>query len=113
MLTRNNQTIDRVVGIYDRYPSYDLILEGHALNIYRGTGREAREEAILQPLTERRAATVKNALVDQGMSEEKIETQAFGGRFPNADVTDRSLWWKVRRVEFVMVPPEASPQNDQ
>jgi flagellar hook assembly protein FlgD len=105
MLARNRQTLDRIAGIYARYPSYDLILEGHALNIYRGTGREAREESILQPLTVRRADTVRNALVERGMESGKIETEAYGGRFPNADVTDESLWWKVRRVEFVMVPP--------
>ncbi len=105
MLARNRQTLDRVAGIYERYPSYDLILEGHALNIYRGTGREAKEESILQPLTVRRGDTVRDALVERGMESRRIETEAYGGRFPNADVTDESLWWKVRRVEFVMVPP--------
>ena len=105
MLKRNKKTLDRVVNIYQRYPSYDLLLEGHALNIYRGTGRETREEEILQPLTERRGSTVKDALIQRGMERQKIGAEAYGGRFPNADVTDESLWWKVRRVEFVMVPP--------
>lgn len=106
LMARNQDTVQRVVNIYDRYPSYDLLLEGHALNIYRGTGREAREEAILQPLTERRAATVQGALEEEGMDPRRISVEAYGGTQPNADVTDRSQWWKVRRVEFVMLPPE-------
>lgn len=108
MLERNEASLDQVAGIYERYPSYKLLLEGHALNIYRDTGREAREEEILQPLTERRAGTVKDALVKRGMGERQIATEAYGGRFPNADVSDQNLWWKVRRVEFVMVPPAGS-----
>ncbi len=106
--TRNMESIRHVTDIYERYPSFDLLLEGHALNIYRGVSekKKAEEENILRPLTERRAATVRDALIDQGMQAEKIETEAFGGTEPIVSVHDLDVRWKNRRVEFIMLFPE-------
>ncbi len=104
-LTANNSSLDRVASIYKKYPAYGLILEGHALNIYLGGPREAGEEKILLPLTAKRASAVKDALVQRGMSEEKISTEAYGGQHPIASVSDKKVWWKNRRVEFVMTDP--------
>ena len=101
----NRESLEKVVNIYNRYPDYDLELEGHALNIYLDGPREEREEEVLLPLTENRAKTVKAALVDMGMDEGSIFVKAFGGQNPIADVTDRTVWWKNRRVEFVMIEP--------
>jgi hypothetical protein len=101
--TRNKDSLKQVVNIYQRYPDYGLGLEAHALNIYRGGSREAAEEEILLPLTERRAETVKSALIDLGVPSAAISSQAYGGEFPISDVTDRATRWKNRRVEFIMV----------
>ncbi len=105
-LNRNNESLDRVAAIYRKYPRYGLILEGHALDIYLGTPRQAREEKILVPLTQHRAETVKNALVKRGMDKNKIKIEFYGGLHPIVSVHDRTIWWKNRRVEFVMVPPK-------
>ncbi len=99
----NRESLADVMAIYDRYPDYNLELEAHALNIYLGGSREEREEAVLLPLTEKRAETVKAALIELGMDEESIRTSAYGGQYPIADVTDRTVWWKNRRVEFIML----------
>lgn len=101
---RNRDSIRRVADIYRRYPSYGLLLEGHALNIYRGVSekRESDEEKILQPLTVRRAATVRDALIEEGMDGGQIETEAYGGTRPIVSVHDVDLRWKNRRVEFIM-----------
>ncbi|MBI9101691.1 MAG: gliding motility-associated C-terminal domain-containing protein [Spirochaetales bacterium] len=99
---QNYESIGRVVEIYDRYPDFNLELEAHALNIYLDGPREDAEEAILLPLTEKRAASVKDALIDLGMDELHIRSHAYGGQYPIADVTDRTVWWKNRRVEFIM-----------
>jgi len=101
--TRNRDSLKQVVNIYRRYPSFGLGLEAHALNIYRGGSREAAEEEILFPLTERRAETVKAALIELGVPSGAISSNAYGGEFPIADVTDRASRWKNRRVEFIMV----------
>ncbi len=105
-LNRNNQSLDKVAEIFKKYPRYDLILEGHALDIYLGGPRQEREEKILLPLTRHRAETVKAALVERGMDPDKITVEAYGGLHPIASVHDRTVWWKNRRVEFVMVDPE-------
>ncbi len=104
-LAGNNDSLDRVTAIYRKYPAYGLVLEGHALNIYLDGPREDKEEKILFPLTARRADTVKSALIDRGMPSSKISTEAFGGQFPIVSVTDKTVWWKNRRVEFVMTDP--------
>ncbi len=105
-LNRNNESLDKVAAIYRRYPGYSLILEGHALDIYLGSQRQAREEKILVPLTRHRAETVKKALVKRGMDGNKIKVEYFGGLHPIVSVHDRTVWWKNRRVEFVMVEPK-------
>ncbi len=104
--TENNRSLDKVASIYRKYPAYGLVLEGHALNIYLDTPREGDEEKILLPLTSNRASSVREALVDRGMSGSKISIEAYGGQFPIASVTDKTVWWKNRRVEFVMTDPE-------
>ena len=104
-LADNNASLDRVAGIYLKYPVYGLVLEGHALNIYLDGPREDKEEKILLPLTARRADTVRAALIERGMSSSKISTETFGGQFPIVSVTDKTVWWKNRRVEFVMTDP--------
>ncbi len=104
MYQRNVASIQRVKQIFDKYPDYDLELEGHALNIYRGdVEREAAEEEVLVPLTKRRAHTVRDALVENGMDSGRIETNSYGGSQPIVDVHDPEERWKNRRVEFVMV----------
>ena len=102
---RNRESIARVAEIWKKYPRYSLGLEAHALNIYLDRDREDAEEKILFPLTERRAASVLKALVGEGIPTDRIEVHAYGGQFPIVSVTDRSIWWKNRRVEFIMIPP--------
>jgi outer membrane protein OmpA-like peptidoglycan-associated protein len=109
----NIDSLERVVSIFERYPEYRLLLEGHALNIYRGTGREAQEEEVLRPLTVERAKKVKQALVERGMDPERIEIEAYGGTRPLVPVSDKEQRWKNRRVEFVLLPPETSEGSDE
>ncbi len=103
----NNRSLDKVASIYRKYPAYSLVLEGHALNIYLDGPREEKEEQILLPLTANRASSVRDALIGRGMSDSKISIEAYGGQYPIVSVTDKNVWWKNRRVEFVMTdPPE-------
>jgi flagellar hook assembly protein FlgD len=103
---QNHASIKRVMEIFRKYSNYSVGLEAHALNIYRGDPeKEAEEEEILQPLTERRGETVRQALIKLGMDEETITSKAYGGKFPIAPVDDRSVRWKNRRVEFIMIRP--------
>ncbi len=98
----NIESLESIIELSRRFPDYGLILHAHALNIYLGGSREAKEEGVLVPLTEKRAKEVKKALVDMGMDPERIEMEAFGGQNPLVSVTDRSIRWKNRRVEFAV-----------
>ncbi len=109
MLKRNRETLRKVLKAFTRYPDRSLTLEGHALNIYRGGPREEAEEAILGPLTQRRAETVRDELVSMGFDPDRISVEFFGGRNPMAPVDDLQVRWKNRRVEFVMSGEEPVP----
>ena len=114
MEKRNINSIERVLNIYRRYPNNGLLLEGHALNIYRGVDpqKEAEEEEVLVPLTRRRANTVQDALIERGMDSEKIEIEFFGGRLPIVSVHDKEVRWKNRRVEFIMKKGDDQTQQE-
>ena len=98
----NIESLKRIIELSERFPDYGLVLDAHALNIYRGGSREAAEEEILFPLTGKRAEEVRNALIEMGMDPARISMEAFGGKFPMVSVTDRSIRWKNRRVEFAV-----------
>ena len=100
---KNLESIDRVIDIYKRYPTYNLVLEGHALNIYDPQTQAAEnleEEKILEPLTVNRAGEVQDALIERGFDFEKVIVHTFGGKI--FSISDENENWKNRRVEFVM-----------
>lgn len=102
---KNLAALDRVVNIYKRYPTYNLVLEGHALNVYdpaKYASENKEEEKILEPLTINRAEEVKDALVEKGFDFDKVVVHTFGGTKPIFDTQDENERWKNRRVEFVM-----------
>ena len=102
---KNLESIDRVIDIYKRYPTYNLVLEGHALNIYDPQTQAAEnleEEKILEPLTVNRAGEVQDALIERGFDFEKVIVHTFGGKNPIFSISDENENWKNRRVEFVM-----------
>ena len=100
MLSRNEESLDRAAKVLQKYTAYDLYLEGHALNIYLNGSREEGEEKILGPLTDRRASSVRDALIERGIDPDRINVEAYGGQFPIVSVSDKTIWWKNRRVEF-------------
>ena len=102
---RNLASIDRVLDIYKRYPTYNLVLEGHALNVYdpfTNASENREEEKILEPLTVNRAEEVKDALIEKGFNPDKVIVHTFGGKNPIFSISDENENWKNRRVEFVM-----------
>ena len=97
---KNLSIIRRLGEIFDRYATYSIRVEGHAVNL-TGTDREEREE--LQPLSLARAETVRQALVDQGIAGRRISTLGRGGTEPIVPHTDEENRWKNRRVEFILI----------
>jgi outer membrane protein OmpA-like peptidoglycan-associated protein len=97
---KNLAILNRLVEVFSKYDDYNIRIEGHAVNITQ-TEREEREE--LLPLSEARAEAVKAALVERGMSEDRISTLGRGGRDPIVPHTDLENRWKNRRVEFILI----------
>jgi peptidoglycan-associated lipoprotein len=77
-------------------PNLKLKLEGNTDN--RGT----REYNI--GLGERRAQSVRRALMLQGVAESQLSTTSFGAERPAAEGDDESAWSQNRRVELVYGP---------
>ena len=97
---KNIAVLDRLVEVFDKYASYQIRIEGHAVNI-TGTEKEEREE--LQPLSLSRAETVRTALIARGMEPDRITVLGRGGTEPIVPHTDAENRWKNRRVEFILI----------
>jgi flagellar hook assembly protein FlgD/outer membrane protein OmpA-like peptidoglycan-associated protein len=97
---KNIAVLDRLVQVFDKYQSYRIRVEGHAVNVTQ-TEREEREE--LQPLSLARARTVREALIELGMAPDRISTTGRGGTMPVVPHTDLDNRWKNRRVEFILI----------
>ena len=78
-----------------KYPTTRARLEGHA------DERGSREYNI--GLGERRAQTVRKALVLQGVAESQITTVSYGEERPAVEGSDESAYAQNRRVEIVQV----------
>jgi len=96
----NIRVLRRVAEILNRFRDYKVQVEGHA-NPVAQTQQEERNE--LQPLSEARAQTVLNILVDYGVTRNRLSSVGMGGTRPVVQHNDRDNWWKNRRVEFILI----------
>jgi outer membrane protein OmpA-like peptidoglycan-associated protein len=89
--------IDRVATILNRYPETSIRIEGHT----DSTGNENYN----QELSEKRAMSVKNALLAKSVADTRLQTIGFGESKPVADNNKEGGRQLNRRVEIVIVPP--------
>ena len=101
---KNKQVLDRIAEILKKYDQYQIRIEGHAVVEYWKWEGAAEWEQYneLLPLSENRAKSVRDALVERGDK----RRQTVRGRLrrretvvPHSDIENR---WKNRRVEFVL-----------
>jgi outer membrane protein OmpA-like peptidoglycan-associated protein len=83
--------IDRVASVLNKYPQTTIRVEGHT--------DAAGPEAYNQPLSERRAEAVKNALVQKGVDAARIEAIGYGESQPVSSESAMN-----RRVSIVITP---------
>ena len=90
-----------IVGAHAKYlannPTARVRLEGHT------DDRGSREYNI--GLGERRAQSVRRALLLQGAAETQISTVSYGAERPAVAGHDEAAWAKNRRVEIVYLTP--------
>lgn len=94
-----------IVGAHAKYlasnPTARVRLEGHT------DDRGSREYNI--GLGERRAQSVRRALLLQGATEAQISTVSYGAERPAVAGHDEAAWAKNRRVEIVYLTPTNQP----
>src|SRR3984885_2068354 len=94
-----------IVGAHAKYlasnPSARVRLEGHT------DDRGSREYNI--GLGERRAQSVRRALLLQGATEAQLSTVSYGAERPAVAGHDETAWAKNRRVEVVYLTPPNQP----
>ncbi len=76
LTTASRLELDRMAGIFTRYPDTDIKVDGHTDS--KGT------DAYNQTLSEQRAASVANYLVQDGISRSRIVTRGYGESQPVA-----------------------------
>jgi outer membrane protein OmpA-like peptidoglycan-associated protein len=90
------QEINRVSQVLTQYPETRIMVAGH-------TDSDG-PEAYNQTLSERRAESVRSALVAQGVSAARISTMGFGETQPIADNSTAAGKQLNRRVVVTIVP---------
>ena len=88
--------LERVAQVLNQYPQTTIRIAGHT----DGTGSEAYN----QKLSERRALSVKNALVDMKVDPARMTTIGYGKSRPIADNATEAGRQQNRRVEIRIIP---------
>jgi len=90
--------LDEAVKVMQDYPQIRLLIEGH-------TSSEGTRELNLD-LSDRRAKSVKQYMVDKGIAADRIDTKGFGPDVPVASNNTEAGRAKNRRIEFKIFQPE-------
>ena len=102
---RNIATLDRLAVILNKYNSYKINLEGHAVRVYWKYDDKwlTEEKEVLLPLSKKRADVIKEALSERKIDPKRMQTKGFGGYVPIIPHSDYQNRWKNRRVDFILV----------
>jgi outer membrane protein OmpA-like peptidoglycan-associated protein len=92
--------INRVANVLVQYPQTNIQIAGHT----DSTGSETYN----QELSESRAMSVKNALVNQGVSPERMRAIGFGEGQPIADNSTEAGRQLNRRVVVTIEPQQGA-----
>jgi outer membrane protein OmpA-like peptidoglycan-associated protein len=92
------RNVQKMADFLGQYPQYKALIEGHTDSI--------GSEALNQALSERRANAVKAALVDMGISPNRITTRGYGEAYPVASNNTAAGRQQNRRVEIILSDKE-------
>ena len=117
----NDKILRRIAEVLNKFNTYRVKVEGHANpTTAPGTKARANEEngtksvKGLQPLSDERAKTVVNYLVNLGVQRERLtpiglgSTRTIVGYYKEDEkgkptkALNKDNWWKNRRVEFIL-----------
>jgi outer membrane protein OmpA-like peptidoglycan-associated protein len=101
---KNRQVLDRIAEILKKYDQYQIRIDGYAVVEYwkwEGAAEWEQDNELL-PLSEDRAESIRDALVERGISESRLSVKGYGGDNPVVPHDDIENRWKNRRVEFIL-----------
>ncbi|PLW68168.1 OmpA family protein [Pseudohalioglobus lutimaris] len=87
-------TIDRLADFLAEYPDKSVLIEGFTDSV--------GSESFNQVLSENRASSVRSALIDAGVSPNRVSTRGYGMSRPVADNSTAEGRLRNRRVEIVI-----------
>lgn len=90
--SESQNIIDELYRMLNENPSLSVIIEGHTDNVGNQTSNKS--------LSEQRALSIKNALVNKGISGDRMKTVGYGQDRPIADNSTDEGKAKNRRVEI-------------
>jgi len=95
LLPKSFPELNKLVALLKKYPQIQIKIQGHTDNV----GTHARN----QQLSERRAQSVVNYLVNKGVLNERLTAEGFGETKPIDTNQTKQGRQKNRRVEFVIL----------
>ena len=96
----SKETMKKLAGVISEYPYTNIRIEGHTDNV-------GKEEANLL-LSTKRAESVKDYLISQGLDAARFTVESHGESKPKYSNDDPEGREKNRRVEITISPSEAS-----
>jgi outer membrane protein OmpA-like peptidoglycan-associated protein len=102
ILPESNPILDAVATTLIHHPEFTLVeVQGHA-------DERSSDEYNLR-LTRDRAHSVVEALVQRGVTRDRIRSQGYGEYCPLDEGHNEAAWEKNRRVEFKVVKTQDGP----
>lgn len=92
--SRGLRNVNKLADFLNQYPEYKVLVEGYTDS--RGS------DELNQELSDRRAYAVRTALVDEGVSSDRIRTRGYGEEYPVADNDTAGNRQLNRRVEIIL-----------
>ena len=96
------RSIDKLADFLKAYPRRNVLIEGHTDN--------SGDEAFNIKLSQQRADTVRDRLVEKGVAPQRIRTKGYGPKFPVVDNDSPGGRQQNRRVEVVVLDEGASAE---
>jgi len=88
------RNVQKLADFLNQYPQHTVLVEGYT----DSTG----SNSLNQELSERRANSVRAALIDMGISSDRITARGYGEAFPVADNDTAASRQLNRRVEIIL-----------
>jgi len=101
----NQRAVDRLAQFLRERPELNVLIEGHTDSV--------GDAAYNERLSERRAESVREALISRGIDPSRIRATGLGENYPVASNSDAAGRSENRRVEVVVAENRIPPSRDE